>query len=117
MSFNGRPIERLSLPDDPADARGVLSHLAGVEPGSHGELVDGLVTLNDSDRARLAAGQPLIIRLAVPNDAPQAGGLCLFGARYRGTAPRPDSRNPYARSLAGRSGSRPRYRDRPPPGP
>jgi hypothetical protein len=80
VSFNGRVIERLALPDDPADARGVLSHLAGIEPGSHGELVDGVVTLEDSDRARLAAGQPLIIRLAVPNDAPQAGGLCLYGA-------------------------------------
>ena len=80
VSFNGRPIERLSLPDDPADARGVLSHLARVEPGSHGELVDGLVTLNDRDRAQIAAGKPMIIRLAVPNDAPQAGGLCIFGA-------------------------------------
>ena len=51
VSFNGRLIERLTLPDDPADARGVLSHLARVEHGSHGELVDGLVTLNDGDRA------------------------------------------------------------------
>jgi hypothetical protein len=80
VSFNERVIERLTLPDDPADARGVLSHLARVEPGSHGELVDGLVTLNDKDRAQLVAGKPLIIRLAVPNDAPQAGGLCVFGA-------------------------------------
>ena len=52
----------------------------GVEHGSHGELVDGMITLNDSDRARLAAGEPLILRLAVPNDAPHAGGLCIFGA-------------------------------------
>jgi hypothetical protein len=80
VSVNGRLIERITLPDDPADARGVLSHLAGVEHGSHGELVDGLVTLNDSDRARLAAGEPLILRLAVPEDAAPAGGLCLFGA-------------------------------------
>jgi hypothetical protein len=78
--FNDRPIERLTLPDDPADARGVLSHLAGVEPGSHGELVDGQITLTDSDRARMRAGEPLILRLAVPNDAPHPGGLCLFGA-------------------------------------
>jgi hypothetical protein len=80
VSFNGRLNERITLPDDPADARGVLSHLAGVEPGSHGELVDGMVMLSDSDRDRLAAGDPLILRLAVPSDAPQAGGLCLFGA-------------------------------------
>ncbi len=80
VSVNGRLIEQIALPDDAADARGVLSHLAGVEHGSHGELVDGLVTLNDSDRARLAAGEPLVLRLAVPADAPQAGGLCLYGA-------------------------------------
>ena len=80
VSFNGRPIDRITLPDDPADARGVLSHLAGVEHGSHGELVDGMIALNDSDRARLAAGEPLVLRLAVPDDAPQAGGLCIFGA-------------------------------------
>ena len=73
-------IERIKLPDDPADARGVLSHLAGVEHGSHGELVDGMITLTDGDRARLAAGEPLVLRLAVPDDAPHAGGLCIFGA-------------------------------------
>jgi hypothetical protein len=79
VSINGRLNERIVLPDDPADARGVLSHLAGVEHGSHGELVDGMVTLNDNDRARLLAGEPLLLRLAVPADAPHAGGLCLFG--------------------------------------
>jgi predicted transcriptional regulator len=68
------------LPDDPADARGVLSHLAGVEHGSHGELVDGMIMLNDSDQARIESGEPLILRLAVPNDAPHPGGLCIFGA-------------------------------------
>ena len=80
VTFNDRLIESLTLPDDPADARGVLSHLAGVEHGSHGELVDGMITLNDSDRARIESGEPLILRLAVPNDAPHPGGLCIFGA-------------------------------------
>jgi len=80
LSVNGRPVDRISLPDDSADARGVLSHLAGVEHGSHGELVDGLVTLTDRDRAGLSAGLPLLLRLGVPDDAPHAGGLCLFGA-------------------------------------
>ena len=80
VSFNERLIEQISLPDDPADARGVLSHLARVEHGSHGELVDGLVTLNDRDRAQLSAGKPLIVRLAVPSNAPQGGGLCIYGA-------------------------------------
>ena len=49
--LNGRTIDRIELPDDAADARGVLSHLASVEHGSHGELVDGKTTLNDRDRA------------------------------------------------------------------
>ncbi len=80
LLVNGRSIDRITLPDDSADARGVLSHLAGVEQGSHGELVDGMVTLNGDERAGLAAGEPLLLRLAVPADAPHAGGLCIFGA-------------------------------------
>jgi hypothetical protein len=80
ISVNGRAVERITLPDDAADARGVLSHLAGVEQGSHGELVDGLATLTDQDRATLAAGEPLVLRLAVPADAPHVGGLTIFGA-------------------------------------
>ncbi len=78
--LNGRKVDRIELPDDAADARGVLSHLAKVEHGSHGELVDGQATLTDRDRALLAAGEPLVLRLAVPPDSPQAGGLCIFGA-------------------------------------
>jgi predicted transcriptional regulator len=80
VSVNGRLVDRIKLVDDAADSRGVRAHLAGVEHGSHGELVDGTFTLNDQDRAGLAAGEPLLIRLAVPDDAPHAGGLCLFGA-------------------------------------
>ncbi len=80
LSVNGRRVDRIELPDDAADARGVLSHLAGVEHGSHGELADGLITLTDADRAGLEAGEPLVLRFAVSNDATHAGGLCLFGA-------------------------------------
>jgi len=80
VSLNRRPVDRIELPDDAADARGVLSHLAGVEHGSHGELVDGMAVLTDRDRAGLGAGEPLVLRLTVPADAPHAGGLCIFGA-------------------------------------
>jgi len=80
VTVNGRIVERITLNDDAADARGVLSHLAGIEHGSHGELADGLVTLSERDRAILAAGEPLVLRLAVPGDAPHPGGLCIFGA-------------------------------------
>ncbi len=51
VSLNDRLVGRIDLPDDAADARGVLSHLAGVEHGSHGELVDGKIDLTDLDRA------------------------------------------------------------------
>jgi hypothetical protein len=80
VSVNGRPGDRITLPDDSADARGVLSHLAGLEHGSHGELADGMVKLSDRDRAGLEAGEPLVLRLEVPDNTPHAGGLCLFGA-------------------------------------
>jgi hypothetical protein len=80
ISLNGRLVERIKLLDDAADARGVMAHLAGVEPGSHGDLVDAMITLSSQDRAGLAAGEPLLLRLSIPDDAPKAGGLCLFGA-------------------------------------
>ncbi len=80
ISVNGRTIEPIKLLDDGADARGVQSHLAGVEPGSHGDLVDAMITLTNQDRAGMASGQPLVLRLAVPDAGPRAGGLCLFGA-------------------------------------
>ena len=80
VALNGRPVGRVELKDDAADARGVRSHLSRVEPGSHGELVDGTIDLTDLDRARLQSGEPLILRLGVPDDAHHAGGLCIFGA-------------------------------------
>lgn len=80
VMVNGREIERITLPDDPADARGVLSHLKGLDHGSHGELVDGMVKLTEQDRAALEAGEPLVLRLRIPPDAEHKGGLCLFGA-------------------------------------
>jgi hypothetical protein len=80
ISLNGKPRERITLADDAADARGVLSHLAAVDHGSHGELVDGLIKLSNEDRAALAAGAPITLRLAVPSDSPKLGGLTIFGA-------------------------------------
>ncbi len=78
---NGRPVDRITLPDDAADARGVLSHLAGVEQGSHGELVDGMIVLTDRDRAVLAAGGPMVLRLAVPDDAPAEAAASASSVR------------------------------------
>ncbi len=78
--LNGREAERITLPDDPADARGVLSHLRRVDHGSHGELVDGLIRLTDADRQLLEAGEPLVFRLSIPAGAEHVGGLCVHGA-------------------------------------
>ena len=80
LTVNGHALGRASLPDDPADARGVLSHLRAHEHGSHGEMVALGGTLPESVRADLAAGKPLTLRLSVPEDAPRPGGLSLYGA-------------------------------------
>jgi hypothetical protein len=79
LTVNGREITRQDLPDDPADARGVLSHLARVDHGSHGEVVSLGGALPDDVRADLAAGKPLVLRLAVPDDAGHPGGLSVYG--------------------------------------
>ncbi len=104
--LNGRPVDRITLPDDAADARGVLSHLAGVEHGSHGELVDAMVVLTDRDRAILAAGEPMVLRLAVPDDAPQRGRALYFRRDNWRNAARPDDRNSYAGCFTRRPRSR-----------
>jgi hypothetical protein len=80
VAINGEVVARTDLPDDPADARGVLSHLGQIEHGSYGELVRLESPLPDSAKADLAAGKPLILSLGVPNDVPKDGGLCLYGA-------------------------------------
>jgi len=79
VTLNGKQVAREVLEDDPADARGVLSHLNGVDHGSYGELIEANGPLPDSVRDDLAGGKTLVLRLTVPEDAP-AGGLCLFGA-------------------------------------
>lgn len=80
ISFNGQVIAREELEDDPADARGVLSHLAQVDHGSYGELVENEGPIPDAVKEELANGRPLVLRLAVPEKAEHPGGLCLFGA-------------------------------------
>ena len=80
IAINGHVTDRLPLADDPADARGVLSHLARVEHGSYGELIKSQGALPGAVQEGLADGNPLVLRLAVPEDADPAGGLSLFGA-------------------------------------
>ena len=82
LMLNGERVALVDLPDDPADARGVLSHLAKADPGSHGEVVRFSAHLPDRVLAEIAAGRPIELRLAVPADAPRdhAGGLAIYGA-------------------------------------
>ena len=80
ISINGKPVSRDDLPDDPADARGVLSHLKKVDHGSFGELIEVHVKVSDDLRAQLAEARPLVVRLSVPDDSEHAGGLSIFGA-------------------------------------
>jgi hypothetical protein len=79
VSINGTPAVGTELADDPADARGVLSHVNRVEHGSHGELIRLDVPLREEVLADLAAGKPLVVSLGTPDDAPEIGGLALFG--------------------------------------
>jgi hypothetical protein len=82
VSLNGRPLGRVPLADDPADGRGVLSHLARADHGSFGEFIQ--LAVEGTDAAAIAgdlqAGKPLVLRLEVPADSPHPGGLALFGA-------------------------------------
>jgi hypothetical protein len=80
VAINGQRIARLGLDDDPADARGVLSHLARSEHGSYGELLRIATDLPPTAQADLADGGDLLLRLNVPDDAEHPGGLCVFGA-------------------------------------
>jgi hypothetical protein len=70
----------IALADDPADARGVLSHLNGRDHGSHGYRVDSEFALPEAVRAELEAGQPLLLRFEVPDSGQPVGGLAIFGA-------------------------------------
>jgi hypothetical protein len=80
VQLGGEPVVRTELSDDPADARGVLSHLARIEHGSYGEIVRLQTPLPASVQADLAAGKPLLLSLGVPDDVVKDGGLCIFGA-------------------------------------
>jgi hypothetical protein len=77
VELAGERVAVWELPDDPADARGVLSHWAGVERGSYGYLMEAELLLNPILRARLQQERTLTIRLIVPPDLP--GGIAVYG--------------------------------------
>lgn len=80
VEVNGQPVLRDELAIDGGDARGVLSHVAGVEHGSHGELITVGGDIPQELKDELLAGMPLTIRIGVPDDAQSPGGLAIYGA-------------------------------------
>lgn len=92
----GQTIARTTLPDDPADARGVLSHANGVDPGSYGYLksftVEGKTLqrvieaiLKSTSETNAAAATPNMriveLTLRVPEAAESRRGIAVFGDR------------------------------------
>jgi hypothetical protein len=78
VTINDQVIGTSHLPDDPADARGVLSHHHAVDPGSYGYLTE-LTVEGAALQTLLAAAQPWRIRFTVPPEGATAGGISLFG--------------------------------------
>ena len=83
ISLNGATIGAVRLPDDPADARGVLSHHHHLDPGSYGYLTEIEV---DSDQIQpILAGQPTVrIRFTIPENAEYHYGFALYGETLGG---------------------------------
>ena len=75
IGFGEDKARVISLPDDPADARGVLSHLSELDHGSYGYRVEFEAELSQTLRNELNAGNPLPVRFSVPSE----GGLTIFG--------------------------------------
>ncbi|MEN3001839.1 MAG: sugar-binding domain-containing protein [Armatimonadota bacterium] len=79
VEINGQRVATWELPDDPADARGVLSHWAGVERGSYGYRREATLALTPSLRAQLQRDHTVHLRLIVPPELP--GGIAIYGAQ------------------------------------
>ncbi|MBN1344097.1 MAG: hypothetical protein JXQ73_15535 [Phycisphaerae bacterium] len=87
--LGGEVIGRRTLADDPADARGVLSHVHGYDSGSYGYLESIVIEREVLRRimakviAASSAGivPALELTLRVPAGAEHRGGLAIFGDR------------------------------------
>ena len=81
VSINGIVIGQTRLPDDPADARGVLSHHHQVDPGSYGYLTEFVIedTILERLLPTLTAQPSLRIRFAISPQADYPGGFALYG--------------------------------------
>ena len=81
VELNNVVIGEIHIADDPADARGVLSHHSGIDPGSYGYLTELVIDGNvlETLKRELAQAPALRVRFAVPGVADHAGGLSLYG--------------------------------------
>jgi len=82
LLLNGRLAGTQVLPDDPADARGVLSHLAGRQ-GAYGywTAFDAPPSLQHALREELKTTGVLRLCWEIPPDAKHKGGLTIFGEK------------------------------------
>ncbi len=81
VSLNGIPIETVTIANDFADARGVLSHAAHFHHGSCGAVVDIPITgkAYDALLKALKFTNRISVEFAVAKGAAHAGGLALYG--------------------------------------
>ncbi len=88
ISINGVEAHRQTLPDDPADARGVLTHLHRFHPGSYGWAVQASLSgaALENLRSSIDRDRKLTVRIEVPADAAHRGGLAIFGNRLGSSA-------------------------------
>jgi len=81
---NGVEVKTITLPDDPADARGVLSHERRIHPGSHGYLQRISVLGEQLEQIKKTGGDKLTVTFRVKDDAVHKGGFALFGHKLGG---------------------------------
>ncbi|MEA3401117.1 MAG: glycoside hydrolase family 2 TIM barrel-domain containing protein [Armatimonadota bacterium] len=78
IAFGEQTVRRVVLPDQPADARGALSHMHGLL-GRYGQIVTARLS---GDRARAAVSEGGIgVRLTVSDSGADRGGLTIYGSR------------------------------------
>ncbi len=81
VSLGGVKVRRLQLEDDPADARGVLSHHHGFEPGSYGYLQSVVVTGEELENVVRAVQKRLLPVRLDARSAGSARGFSVYGER------------------------------------
>lgn len=88
VSIAGVPVKTVTIESDFADAKGVLSHVAGIHHGSYGKMINLAIEGEALESLKKSIDQDriVIIRFEVAPDAEHVGGLSLYGATM-GQAP------------------------------